>query len=202
MSNDIIELKVINLESYDQDDQCIIEISGQDLKDMRDIIVKVKDYTPHFYIEIPQHWTPSEANKLLNFLKNYNSFSYYIKKRFKLFDYLDKYDWGKFLVTAEIIKKYKLYWFTDRKEYRFIGLRFLNNDIKEKFIKIFSEHLLIPEISKEPILYKIYEHNIKTHDKFMYVKNFNIDDKIYIKDYKIIENNLYEISWKDIKSEK
>ena len=63
MDNLDIIFNALHWDSYDDDtDNFVIESYGRTIDD-KSIYVKILDFTPHFYVEIPKKWTEYIINK-------------------------------------------------------------------------------------------------------------------------------------------
>ena len=146
--------------------QYIIRIFGRTLSN-ESICVKVLNYNPHFYIEVPDDWKHDMATKLKNTLLKLNK------------NYRDS------IVYYDLVKKYKYKGFSNNKKFNFLRILFNNSYALHSFVKTLHQPILLPEY-KESIKFSIYESNIDTilrcmHNRgvlpcgWILIKKFNIE---------------------------
>lgn len=133
------------------------------------VCCNVTDYTPFFYIKVPDNW---DKNKVKIFLSNlfdtqgnYNGKSYYPLK------YLRRY-----LVQDKCIlqKKKDFYGFSGEKLFKFLRLTFRNSDAMKKCINLMKSH----NNKKNPTRvngisfdFKLYESNVDNFMRIIHIRN-------------------------------
>ena len=111
--------------------------------DDKDVYVKVLDYTPYFYVRIPDKWSKTKVNLFV--------------------DYIKEKVWNKYrnsLINYDVVERYIAYGFTAGKTFKFIRFIFNNHDGMKKYSYIYSSKLRIPRVSNKLKKYKVYESNI------------------------------------------
>ena len=85
-------------DAYDDDDpddsSYVIEAYGN-TENNKSVYLKILDYTPYFFVEIPKNWQPSIISRFVNYIKS------------KMY--------GKYknsLIAHDVVKRHKLYGFT------------------------------------------------------------------------------------------
>lgn len=151
----------------------VIKLFGRTL-DNKSIYVRVEDYIPHFYVEIPDNWNTSNVVKLID----------YIKRRSNLRQY------ENCLVGYDIIKRHKLYGFTANKEFNFIRMVFNNSNAMKAYARAFDYKIKIYGLINTLTKFQVYESNIDSFLRFMHIRNLNACGWIEINNY--MEDNPYE----------
>tara|TARA_B100000768_G_C11283547_1_gene380303 strand:- start:1498 stop:5589 length:4092 start_codon:yes stop_codon:yes gene_type:complete len=122
----------------------VIHTFGKTIKG-ESVYCKITDYTPYFFIELPEDWDKKKAKKNIKHLKDYLT-SKYNNKVFPR-----KYKDG--LVDIQLVEKLKPQGFTNGKKFLFALLVFNNEISRKKFANIFSPsvRLRCPECGKNRI---------------------------------------------------
>ena len=122
----------------------IIHTFGKTI-DGKSVYCKVTDYTPYFFLELPEDWTKKQAKKNIKYMKEY-LVSKYNNKVFPR-----KYKDG--LIDIKLVEKMKPIGFTNNKKFLFALLVFNNDISRKKFASIFSPYtrLNCPECNKTKV---------------------------------------------------
>jgi len=164
-----------------------IELFGR-TEDDKSVYVKVNDFTPYFYVEIPNEWGDKHVNKFVEYIK--------FRSIRKFRDSLIEYD---------IVKRHKFYGFTDNKEFKFIRLIFSNSEAMRKYSFIFYNEMQIPGLTSNKIKFKIYESNIVPLLRCMHIRDIKscgwigVDQYYEIEDDSILTDIKIEACWMDLK---
>ena len=129
----------------------IIHVFGRTM-DGKSVYAKVTDFTPYFYIELPQTWSALGEKKLEIKLKQFKEY---------LLSYNNKKVWSKFkntLLDIESITAKKADGFTNDSEFKFARLKFNNSDGMKKYRVFFEENEIDFEYKKYK--FKTYEANL------------------------------------------
>jgi DNA polymerase elongation subunit (family B) len=152
----------------------VIEIFGRTEKD-KSVYVKVEDFTPYFFVEIPKKWGKDE-------------------KKIKLFlNFIKRKVWNIYhdnLVAWDIQKRNKLYGFTGGKQFSFLRLVFNNSISMRKFSYIFYNKLKIPGLTSSPKMFKLYESNLGAMLRFMHIQDLESTGWVKISNYKKIKSKV------------
>ena len=171
----------------EDDDYYIINLFGRTL-DGKSVYVKVNNFTPYFYIGIPENWDDNTINTVLRNINNK-----------KIFYGLQK----KYFLSCDVVKKYKLYGFNGEKKLKFIRLVFSNHIAMKKASWQFKNGIKIFSISRQPIKFKIYESNIDPLLRCCHHRKLQTCGWVNIKDYSKIKNKNSDISiqtdWTNLK---
>ena len=131
--------------------QYIINVFGRTMEG-KSVYAKVTDFTPYFYIEIPQVWY-SYGDKKIKF-KLQDLKKHLIEKEKKI--------WFKFkstLIDIDFIKEAKKAdGFTNDSNFKFARLKFNNSEGMKKFYIFFEENEV--EFDNEKVKFKTYEANL------------------------------------------
>ena len=156
-----------NIDEYDiepdeedteqNEDKYTIRLFGR-TSDDKTVFVKVTDFPPHFYVEIPDRWKTSDVNMFVEYLK-----SRVTEK--------NKIDYSKNLCSYDIVERHKFYGFTAGKLYKFLRLLFNNSNAMKKFTYVLNEKIRLPRLGLNSRRLKIYESNIDPMLRCMHIRN-------------------------------
>lgn len=148
---DFREAHVFEKEGHDSDSEMenvlpkyVIHTFGKTI-DGKSVYCKVTDYTPYFFIELPEDWTKKQAKKNIKYMKEY-LVSKYNNKVFPR-----KYKDG--LIDVKLVEKMKPCGFTNNKKFLFALLVFNNDISRKKFAAIFKPYVRLncPECNKTKV---------------------------------------------------
>lgn len=158
----------------------IIRLFGM-TDDRKTICTEITNFTPNFYVEVPDKWGEREKNAFLNALQSN------IYKKFK-----DR------KVTARIVEKYKFWEFSAGKLFKFIQLIFDDEETRRTY-----NYAIANRIVNIPLLgirkkFRVYEFNIDPLIRFMHTRDLRSCGWCTIKanEYKVIEPEDIETSCK------
>ena len=167
----------------------IIHTFGRTL-DGKSVYSKIVNYTPYFYIGIPNSWGPTMAKRNLKTIKKW-LFSNYNKKVFK------KYKSS--LIDIDIVERKSAEGFTNDKILTFGRLIFDNSYAMRNFRKLFEEnYLFIPEISNKTIRFKTYEANLPPMLRCFHIKKVSGCSWVSVDKYKQVKLEIEKKSHCDI----
>jgi DNA polymerase elongation subunit (family B) len=125
------------------------------------VYLNVRDYKPHFYIEVPIEWDDIRVATLVNHIKDG------VKKQ--------KGDW--FVAgfdSFNIVMRKRLYGFTGHKDFKFVRLIFTSAIAFGVFNKWISKNKIDhPVLFTKPKKVKLYESNIKPFLRFMHMQQID-----------------------------
>ncbi|AYV76861.1 MAG: DNA polymerase family B elongation subunit [Barrevirus sp.] len=138
----------------------IIRLYGT-TEDGKKVFVKVKNFTPYFYIGIPETWGSSESQKqkakiLISKVKEEVQ-----KKNPDLLNSLKDY---------EIVSRCIFWKFTNYKKYQFIRLVFHSHEGFRAYERVFNRFIESPLLNPRRHKYKLYESNIEPMLRFMHIQ--------------------------------
>lgn len=113
----------------------------------------VNDFTPYFYVEIPDDWDKRLVNMFYKFLKSK----------------LGNMSYG--LVGSNIVKKEKLYPYLGTKKFNFVRLIFNNMKTLRRCNYIFKEPVIVDNISRSPIKFEVFESNVQPLNRFCHIQD-------------------------------
>lgn len=167
----------------------------------RNVCIQIKDYTPYFYVKVPEHlqkiWSTFQTKELETQLS----------KRFR-----------KGFKKAELCNRINIKGFTNLKKDKYLKLIF-SNEKSYKFAKYYfrpinkttkrvDEQKLprILKIDREPLEFKIFEHNIEPYFRFCHKKDIPMAGWVEIPTNKLTEPSEYlslcqiehHVSWKHV----
>jgi DNA polymerase elongation subunit (family B) len=180
----------------------LVYIFGRDLSE-KTYCIRVTDFTPYFYIRLPDECNSRHAKILEKYVRN------------KM--------WGKYkncLLRSTFHKKHKFRNFDNFKKHNFVRLVFSNKRAMHSAVSIFQNKNYNPEtnitkrtpkkltifsIKKSPFCYELFENNIDPMIKLIHHKNINPVGWIEIENYEnIYDNNSttnfsYTTRWSNLK---
>jgi DNA polymerase elongation subunit (family B) len=166
-----------------------IRVYGRD-EENNSVFLKIKNFKPYFYIEIPYNWSENMVRSLINHLKF--SVNKYVINGFD---------------TYEIEEKHNFYGFTNYTKFKFVKLIFFNITAFYAFKRLINEkNNYPPEIFKKPTKIKIFESLIKPMLKFMHIKDIFACGWIEITNYNKLSslltysNKNFSCDWEDVQS--
>ena len=132
--------KLVSFNIYDTDPSEINEQNKRSLGGHKEFLVQmfginekgetatiyVEDYTPFFYVKVPDHWKEGEQLRLINQIRS---------------DMGEWYD--EAIVSYKLIKKKKLYGFDGGKEHTFILIKFRNEKAFNKAKRLWYTYTLV-----------------------------------------------------------
>ncbi|QKF93823.1 DNA-directed DNA polymerase family B [Fadolivirus algeromassiliense] len=128
-------------------------------KDNKKIFVKVKDYTPYFYVEIPKNWNKQKVQILMDTVKKEVE-----KSKPELVSSLKEWD----LVDKHIFRE-----FTNYKFFTFVRLIFHGYDGFKAYERVFNRAIRNIVLHPKPKKYKLYESNIEPFLRCMHIRKLN-----------------------------
>ena len=193
---DILDDKSDNSETDNSDNSNIqktttrylIKVFGRTEKG-NSVSINIIDYTPYFYIKVPEDISVQKHNSLINQLREY------IEERLK-----NKTD----LVKCSYICKKDIWGFSNNKPFKFIILLFKNQRAMKTATYLFTRPITIPGVLNKK-KFKLYENNIEPYLRFIHKQNLETSGWIKIENYRKtnefdIKNGYnYNANWKDIK---
>lgn len=144
----------------------VVDLYGRTRED-KTIYVKVTDFTPYFYVEIPLSWGNSTISKFIYTLKQ----QVYYKYRDSLLSY-------------ESIKRCKFVGFSNYKQFQFLRLVFKNHTGYRKFSYTLTKPIKNPAISRKPRKYQTYESNIEPFMRCMHKRDLEACGWVKIKKHR------------------
>jgi DNA polymerase elongation subunit (family B) len=157
-------------------------------QDGKSIHVRVDNYTPFFYVEIPKEWTQIKAMTLINYIKSKIN-KEYVSKGLKGFD---------------IVERKKFYGFTGYQNFKFIRLIFKNMMSYKAFERwIEYNKIFSPSIFKTPTKLQLYESNIEPFIRCMHIRKLNACGWVKINKYKKLDKITFcdidvSVDWKEL----
>lgn len=198
-----LEFQITDWNSYheldeEDEEQYVIQLFGR-TEDDKDVCLKVTDFKPYFYVEVPDEWQQHHVDKFIDALKNKVSWATETNSNYN-------YDLVKSLYDYKLVKKYKFYNFTNKRKYKFVWLLFKNHTASREFANMLARPLKIRSISQDPILFQRYESNIEPHLRFMHIQNLSSCGWVSIDKSKLSEireysncDLSYQVNWKFVK---
>ena len=201
-NNEDYELQIVDWYDYNEDcndsdseteeeynnKKFVIRIFGVD-KDNNSVSVKVKNFKPRFYLNIPNSYDTNKVKILINEIKNK------VKKRYR-----------EALTKFLVVKKKKFRGFTNNEKLKFIKFVFNDSQSMYQYIKVCERKIRNTLLHKKPKKYDLYESNIPTFLRFCHIKDIKTAGWIKLpkNKYNIIKNREtycqkeLEIEWNSI----
>lgn len=182
----------MNMEDYDEEEdplQYVIQIFGIDLQN-QSISVKVTDFKPRFYVNIPSNWSDIKINIFISTLKDK------VKRKFQ-----------NSIQSHKIVKRKKFRGFTNNEKFKFVRFNFNSLRSLREYARLFQKKITNPVLSKKPKKYEIYESNIDPFLRFCHIKNLETSGWITLpkKKYKVTKvpetysQNEFTIKWNQVR---
>jgi DNA polymerase elongation subunit (family B) len=146
----------------------------------KSITCKITDFTPFYYIKVPESFNNVKLRYLINYIKD----SFQMKK--KINDTWCEY-YSKSLIESKcsIVQKKDLFGFRNGKLYKFVRLVFDNFTALNKSKYIFKNAIMINNINDKPMKYKLYESNFEPFMRFCHMKDIRMAGWVKLKKYKL-----------------
>lgn len=167
----------------------VIEAFGK-TKDNQSVYLKINNFTPYFYVEIPKRWQDMHIKKFLNYIKG------------KTYGKLQNS-----IITYDVVRRKKLYGFTAGKKFSFLRIVFNSHMAMRKYSWIFnSKHKIFGLENNNWKHYQLYEANIPPMLRFLHIQNINACGWISVKKYSKLPKRGYntdisiETEWTDVNS--
>lgn len=164
-----IVFNILDWNEHDEKQHYIIKIFGR-CADGKGVSVKVLNYSPYFYVEIPTIWDSSKVFKFVEQIKKLNPQWCKIKKH-------------------EIVERHKLLGFTAGEKFKYIKLIFYNVMSMKSTVSTIKKNYI--SIDSGPKIYTVVENNIDPFLRFIHEKDINSAGWIKVNKY---ENNITELS--------
>lgn len=145
----------------------VIKIFGRTDTD-KTIYVKITNFTPYFFVEIPEFFKKEHIEYFIKYLNENVSSKDKIKK-------------------YNIVKKKKCWGFTNNKDFKFIQLIFTNYITFKRYSYLLQKKIKIIKISNKPYKYNIYESNIEPLLRCIHIRNLKSAGWISIDKYEKID---------------
>nr|CRI62804.1 B-family DNA polymerase [Megavirus T1] len=199
----VLEFQITDWNSYHETDpedekKYVIQLFGR-TEDDKDVCIKVTDFTPYFYVQIPTNWKKKHVDKFVYYLKRKVSWTTNNNPNYA-------YDLSNSLVNYKMVEKHNFYNFTKKKYFNFVMLVFKSQIAMREFSNVLARPLKTEGLTKEPMLYQRFESNIEPHIRCMHINNLSSCGWVTI-DNKNLKNNSeysncdysYSVQWKHIK---
>lgn len=190
-----ISFQIVSWEAFDtindeEKAEYFIYLFGRTL-DKKSVCCKLENYTPFFYIKIPDDlqskWIDYHTNELKNFLKK------------KLYSQKEE------LKSISLINKKTIKGFTNNKKFKFLKLVFYSIRAFNKCKYIFSSNSKYEiKISSEILKFDLYESNIEPYIRFSHIVDIKMAGHVKILEYYENEDSRCDISistkWNKVKN--
>ena len=144
-------------------------------KNKQSVHIKVVDFKPYFYVEIPEQWNSYNIQSFISKVKD-------LLKQSGKESFIDG------LITYKVVKRYKFYGFTNNELFPFLCLIFNSREAFNAFKYIISKPIKIMSISNYAKRYQLYEANIDPILRFIHMRDLETCGWIKIPSNKIMIN--------------
>jgi DNA polymerase elongation subunit (family B) len=145
----------VDYEQRYKDGRYLIRIYGVTAKS-NSVCLSIDDFTPYFFVKIPQYWKNDEIRRLVNYVK---------------FSIAAKYKGS--IKSADIVERKEFYGFTNNKKFKFVRFVFQSQGCMRAVARVFQQPLRIASISSKPLFLKLYESNIDPFIRFIHCQDLN-----------------------------
>ncbi|AVL94893.1 B-family DNA polymerase [Moumouvirus australiensis] len=200
---EVVEFQITDWNNYheidsEDEEKYVIQLFGR-TEDDKDVCIKVTDFTPYFYVEIPINWKKKHVDKFIYILKRRVSWSTNNNPNYN-------YDLSNSLIKYKVVQKHNFYNFTNKKYFSYVMLIFKSHTAMKEFSNALARPLKTEGLTKDPMLYQRFESNIEPHIRFMHINNISscgwvTIDKTRLKENKEYSNcdHSYSVNWKYVK---
>jgi DNA polymerase delta subunit 1 len=130
------------------------------------VTLRIPDFTPYFYVELPNNFKDIQVCKLYDYLKKRLKGSWDPDSK----DYPNDISYG--LLDKQFIKKKKLFPFTNGAEFKFMKLAFSNMKAFRYTKAILDKDLEIKELDPtKKLKFNLYETNVDPINRFCHVRD-------------------------------
>lgn len=155
------------------------------------ITCKITDFTPFYYIKVPDDFNKIKLTRFLSYLED----SWVLKK----------YKTNLLKSKCSLVKRKDLFGFRDNKEYLFIRLVFNSVTAMNKSKYIFKKPVNIQGVTSKALKYKLYESNFDPFMRYCHIQNILMagwvklpKQKYTITDSEATTGIEVSIYWKDV----
>lgn len=155
------------------------------------ITCKITDFTPFYYIKVPDDFNKIKLTRFLSYLED----SWVLKK----------YKTNLLKSKCNLVKRKDLFGFRDNKEYLFIRLVFNSVTAMNKSKYIFKKPVSIQGVTSKALKYKLYESNFDPFMRYCHIQNILMagwvklpKQKYTITDSEATTGIEVSIHWKDV----
>ena len=167
----------------------IIHTFGRTLEG-KSVYMKVVNFTPYFYIKLPENWSKLVAKSN-------------VKKMFTYFTSdMNKKVWKKFrncLIKMDVVEKMSPEGFTNGKKFLFARLIFNNSHAMKKFRFLFEQSkIFIPGITRKAYTFRTFEANLPPMLRCFHTIKVSGCSWVQVEKYEKIEDDDEKASYCDI----
>jgi len=200
MQEDKLEFQILDWNSYHESDdeneeKYVIQLFGRTEND-KDICLKISNFTPYFYVKLPDFFNTFYIEKLVEILKSKAKYLSGVKQDID-------YDLSKGLIQHKVVQRYDFYYFNNRTPYKFLMFIFKSHTSYKTFSSLLNKKI---KIGQREYKFKKYESNIEPYLRFMHINNLSSAGWVQIEKQKLIPipeysfcDLSYEVHWKDVK---
>lgn len=134
--------------------------------------VKIDDFSPFFYVEIPMNWKKDKIRRFLDAVGKKVSNSV-----------------RESIVTVDICYYKKLYGFTNNENFKFIRIIFKNHESMKKFSYVFYRRISIKDMNIYNQKFQLYENNVDPVLRLIHIKKLRSCGWVKLKGDKYTVNN-------------
>jgi DNA polymerase elongation subunit (family B) len=149
------------------------------------VCLTIKNFTPFFYIKVPNNWNKS---KVKIFLTNLCEVNGYFGASTRAYNPL--YKWSKYLLKDKcILQRKKEFWGYQTDECNFLRLTFNNSEALRKFKYVFKSHNEIgnkTRIKDIKFNIKLYEDNLDPILRFLHIRDIKPCGWLTAKNIKVV----------------
>lgn len=137
-----------------EEDKYLIKVFGVD-KQGRTVSVSITDFTPFFYIKVPESWTDTHVKTFERYIHDH-------RKMYKI---------SKSMMPMKLLHKKDFWGFTNFKEFKFVRLCFTNHAALRRVMYFLNDPITINSIGLQNHTFKQYESNIEPFLRFIHLSD-------------------------------
>jgi len=146
------------------------------LENGESISINVTNFTPFFYVKIPDNWIKNDVDLFIRYIKNYDKYDKKYKFKFSNYDNI--------ITDYELLKAKPFSHFTGDDQFNYVKIYFKNIAVYNKYCKLFKTDIIYNGMVMH---FKLHESNIDHIIRFIHKTDINPSGWI------TIESNKYKI---------
>jgi DNA polymerase elongation subunit (family B) len=189
-----IIFNVLYWHENDENNKYIIRMFGKTDKG-KSVSVKVTEFIPYFYVEIPNYWDDKTIKQFISKVKAE----------------CERQDKGKFnhikhLIKTETKDFHKFYYYTENKLFKFVRFVFDCSRSMKRFAKLFDNIEFLHSHDTNIREYTVYESNIDPFLRFIHIKDICAAGWVEINKYEVNDEDMCQTdisikcSWQNVNS--
>lgn len=170
-----------------------IFVSGK-TDDGKSMTVRIEDFCPYFYINIPDSFQKRNIDKLFELIKS--KLDYVKVDEDGNAKYNDQ-KYGYSLLKYDLVLKKKLYPFLNNKQFKCMRLIFNTNGAFKKALNFFKYPLYCPGVPRTT--FEVFDGSVEHINRFCHIQNISPCSWITIENYHSISSRYVSVNYENVK---